>query len=75
MHEGDSDQTAAERRKNRAARLVFDDLCADLKVRLRNVCNSMAPGELDRLVAAMNRLRLRYETESSVPRPWSSSHG
>jgi hypothetical protein len=56
-----------ERRTNLTKRARFDALRAGLVARLRRVCEGMPPRELERLTAAMTRLKLKYEPLTGLP--------
>ena len=57
-----------DRRRDSAARILFDHWCADLKRRLGRTCADMPRREFDDLVIRMNRIRFKYESVSAVPR-------
>jgi hypothetical protein len=57
-----------ERRRDRVLRTLFDDWCADARMRLMNICSNLPAQEFENLVRRMNRIRAKYEATSAVPR-------
>ena len=64
-----------ERRKNFTKRERFETLRVNLLERLRRVTADMPQRELERLTAAMTRLRLKYEPWSALPEQDAAGRG
>ena len=58
-----------ERRTRVEARARFEDIKAEITARLRKVCASMPPADVETLVCGMARVHLRYEAESATCSP------
>jgi hypothetical protein len=56
-----------ERRTNLTKRERFEALRASLLQRLRDVTKGMSPCDVDRMIAAMTRLKLKYEPWTALP--------